>query len=147
MAAIRTAEITWNGSLAEGSGTIDYVTSGAYTRLPVTWASRTEAADGRTSPEELLASAHAACFAMSFSGRLGRNGTPPASLRVTATVTFDKTEPGWRVMSSALTVRGVVPGLDAPTFVELAELAKDACPISQALKGNVELSVTATLEG
>ncbi len=147
MAAIRTAEVNWNGSLAEGKGTIDYVTSGAFTRLPVTWASRTEAADGRTSPEELVASAHASCFAMSFSGKLGRNGTPPASLKVKATVTFDKAESGWKVVSSALAVRGNVPGLDAATFAELAEAAKEGCPISQALKGNVALSVEATLEG
>lgn len=147
MAAIRTAEVTWNGALADGSGMIDYVTSGAFTRLPVTWASRTETADGRTSPEELVASAHAACYAMSLSGRLGRNGTPPTSLKVTATVTFDKAESGWKVMSSALTVRGTVPGIDPADFARLAEAAKDGCPISQALKGNVELSVEATLEG
>ena len=147
MAAIRTAEVTWTGSLAEGQGSIDYVTSGAFTRLPVTWASRTEAADGRTSPEELLASAHASCYSMSLSGKLGRNGTPPASLKVTATVTFDKGETGWGVVSSALAVRGNVPGIDAATFAELAEAAKDGCPISQALKGNVALSVEATLEG
>jgi osmotically inducible protein OsmC len=84
---------------------------------------------------------------MSFSGRLGRNGTPPTSLRVSATVTFDKSDTGWRVVSSALTVRGVVPGLDGETFVALAEAAKDGCPISQALKGNVALSVDAVLEG
>ncbi len=146
MAAIRTAEVTWTGSLAEGKGSIDYVTSGAFTRLPVTWASRTEAADGRTSPEELLASAHAACYAMAFSGGLGRNGTPPASLNVSAVVTFDKVESGWKVVSSALKVRGKVPGLDAATFVKLAEAAKEGCPISGALKGNVALSVEATLE-
>lgn len=147
MAAIRTAEVSWNGSLAEGKGTIDYVTSGSFTRLPVTWASRTEAADGRTSPEELLASAHASCYAMAFSGKLGRNGTPPAALKVIATVTFDKGESGWGVVSSALTVRGNVPGIDPATFAELAEAAKDGCPISQALKGNVALSVEAKLEG
>jgi len=147
MAATRTAEVTWNGSLAEGEGSIDYVTSGAFTRLPVTWASRTEAADGRTSPEELLASAHASCYAMSLSGRLGRNGTPPASLKVSAAVTFDKVESGWKVVSSALTVRGKVPGIDAAAFAGLAEAAKDGCPISGALKGNVALSVDATLEG
>ncbi len=147
MAAIRTAEVSWSGSLAEGNGSIDYVTSGAFTRLPVTWASRTEAPDGRTSPEELVASAHASCYAMAFSGSLGRNGTPPTSLNVKATVTFDKLEVGWRVISSALAVQGVVPGLDAATFAELAEAAKDGCPISQALKGNVALSVEATLEG
>jgi osmotically inducible protein OsmC len=147
MAAIRTAEITWNGALLDGSGTIDYVTSGAFTRLPVTWASRTEAADGRTSPEELLASAHAACYSMAFSAGLGRNGTPPTKLSVSATVTFDKLEAGWKVTSSALKVRGTVPGIDAARFAELAEAAKDGCPISGALKGNVELSVEATLEG
>jgi osmotically inducible protein OsmC len=147
MAATRTAEVSWSGSLLDGSGTIDYVTSGAFTRLPVTWASRTEQAGGRTSPEELLASAHAACYAMAFSGGLGRNGTPPTALRVTATVTFDKLEAGWKVVSSALTVRGTVPGIDAAEFVHLAEVAKDGCPISGALKGNVELSVDAALEG
>lgn len=147
MAATRTAEVTWNGSLLEGAGTIDNVTSGAFAGLPVTWASRTEAADGRTSPEELVAAAHASCYAMAFSGRLARNGTPPASLKVTATVTFDKLESGWKVASSALTVHGTVPGLDAETFAQLAEAAKDGCPISGALKGNVALSVEATLAG
>ena len=147
MAATRTADVTWKGSLADGEGSIDHVTSGSFARLPVTWASRTEAPDGRTSPEELVASAHASCYAMAFSGRLGRNGTPPASLKVTATVTFDKAESGWKVVSSALTVRGNVPGLDRATFAQLAEAARDGCPISQALKGNVALSVEATLEG
>jgi len=104
-------------------------------------------ADGRTSPEELLASAHAACYSMAFSAGLGRNGTPPTELKVTATVTFDKVEAGWKVVSSALTVRGTVPGIDAATFTRLAEAAKDGCPISGALKGNVELSVEASLEG
>lgn len=146
MAATRTAEVTWNGSLLEGAGTVDQVSSGAFARLPVTWASRTEAADGRTSPEELLAAAHAACYAMAFSAGLGRNGTPPERLRVSAAVTFDKVEAGWKVVSSALTVRGAVPGLDAAKFGELAEAAKDGCPISGALKGNVALSVEATLE-
>ncbi len=147
MAATRTADVTWKGSLADGEGSIDHVTSGSFARLPVTWASRTEAPDGRTSPEELVASAHASCYAMAFSGSLGRNGTPPASLEVTATVTFDKVESGWKVVSSALTVRGNVPGLDGATFAQLAEAARDGCPISQALKGNVALSVEATLEG
>ena len=147
MAATRTADVTWKGSLADGEGSIDHVTSGSFARLPVTWASRTEAPDGRTSPEELVASAHASCYAMAFSGSLGRNGTPPASLEVTATVTFDKVESGWKVGAAALTVRGNVPGLDGATFAQLAEAARDGCPISQALKGNVALSVEATLEG
>lgn len=147
MAALRHAEVTWKGDLIGGAGTIDYVSSGAFSRMPVTWASRTEAHDGRTSPEELIASAHAACYAMAFSGGLGRNGTPPTALKVTATVTFDKLEAGWKVVSSALTVRGTVPGIDAAEFARLADVAKDGCPVSGALKGNVELSVEATLEG
>ncbi len=146
MAAVRRAEATWTGSLAEGSGMIDSVTSGSISRLSVTWASRTEAADGRTSPEELVAAAHASCYAMSFSGRLTRNRTPPTSLTVGATVTFDRVEAGWKVVSSALTVRGVVPGIDAATFTTLAEAARDGCPISAMMHGNVALSVDATLE-
>jgi osmotically inducible protein OsmC len=147
MAATRRAEASWTGSLAEGSGMINYVTSGAITRLPVTWASRIEAADGRTSPEELVAAAHAACYSMAFSGGLSRNGTPPTSLTVSAAVTFDKVGAGWRVVSSALTVRGVVPGIDVATFTSLAEAARDGCPVSVMMHGNVELSVEATLEG
>jgi len=146
MAAIRRAEVTWAGDLLSGAGTITSTSSGAFSDLPVTWASRTEAHDGRTSPEELVAAAHASCFAMAFSGRLARNGTPPERLAVGATVTFDKTDAGWRVVSSALTVRGRVPGLGAAAFAELAEAAKDGCPISQALEGNVILSVEPTLE-
>ena len=147
MAAVRRAEATWTGSLAEGSGMINNVTSGSITQLPVTWASRTEAADGRTSPEELVAAAHASCFSMAFSAGLTGNGTPPTSLKVGAAVTFDKVEAGWKVVSSALTVRGVVPGIDAATFTTLAEAARDGCPISWMMHGNVALSVDATLEG
>ena len=147
MAAIRRAEASWTGSLTEGSGMINYVTSGSITRLPVTWASRTEAPDGRTSPEELVAAAHASCYAMAFSGGLARNGTPPTSLTVGAAVTFDKVEAGWKVVSSALTVHGLVPGIDAATFTSLAEAARDGCPISGMMHGNVEVSVNATLDG
>lgn len=146
MAEVRFAEVSWSGDLVSGSGSIDYVSSGAITRQPVTWASRTEAHNGKTSPEELLAAAHAACFSMAFSSRLAKAGTPPTRLAVTAHVTFDKGEAGWGVKSSAITVRGVVPGATEASFRELAESAKDGCPISQALKGNVELSVDATLE-
>ncbi len=147
MAAIRRADVTWSGSLAEGAGIIDTVTSGAFAGLPVTWASRTQAADGRTSPEELIAAAHASCYSMAFSSGLAKNGTPPTRLSVSATVTFDQVDGGWKVASSALTVNGVVPGIDAARFAELAEAAKDGCPVSGALKGNVALSVVATLEG
>jgi osmotically inducible protein OsmC len=146
MATTRRADATWQGDLLSGTGTVTATSSAAFGPLPVTWASRTETADGRTSPEELLAAAHASCFQMSFSGRLARNGTPAEKLTVSATVTFDKTDAGWKVAASALTVRGRVPGINAATFAELAAGAKDGCPISGALKGNVELSVEATLE-
>jgi osmotically inducible protein OsmC len=146
MPAIRRADVIWSGSLQTGSGIVSASSSAAFTDLPVTWASRTETADGRTSPEELVAAAHASCFAMAFSGALARAGTPPDRLTVSAEVTFDKVEAGWRVVSSALTVVGVVPGMFAPDFRVAAEAAKDGCPISQALKGNVALSVDASLE-
>ena len=145
MAITRFAEATWNGDLLTGSGTINYVSSGSFTRLPVTWASRTEEHNGRTSPEELIASAHAACFSMAFSGGLARNSTPATRLDVKAVVTFAKTDAGWKITRSDLTVRGAVPGLDEAKFVELANAAKDGCPVSGALKGNVELSVDAAL--
>ena len=146
MSAIRRAEVQWSGDLTSGNGTVSAMSSGAFESLPVTWAARTESSDGKTSPEELVAAAHAACFAMAFSGGLGRAGTPPERLDVSADVTFDKVDDGWRVVSSALTVRGVVPGMSAEDFTTAAEAAKDGCPISQALQGNVELSVEATLE-
>ena len=147
MSAIRRAEVLWSGDLASGSGTVSAKSSGAFESLPVSWAARTESSDGKTSPEELVAAAHSSCFAMAFSGALARAGTPPQRLDVSAEVTFDKVDAGWRVVSSALTVRGVVPGMTAEDFTAAAEAAKDGCPISQALKGNVDLSVDATLEG
>ena len=146
MAAIRTANAVWQGDLMSGSGVVSASTSGAFSELPVTWASRTESADGRTSPEELIASAHASCFCMALSHGLGEAGTPPQKLEVSATVAFEPVEGGFKVASSRLTVRGSVSGIDAAGFSQAAEAAKDGCPISQALKGNVELSVEATLE-
>ncbi len=145
MGITSTADVTWSGSLIEGSGSIDYVGSGAFSRMPITWAARTEDHNGKTSPEELIAAAHAACFSMAFSSRLAKNGTPAAKLSVKATVTFDKGDAGWGIASSAITVRGEVPGIDQAKFIELAEDAKQGCPVSQALKGNVALSVEATL--
>jgi lipoyl-dependent peroxiredoxin len=146
MAAIRRAEATWSGALTTGFGTVSAVSSGAFAELPVSWAARTESSDGKTSPEELLAAAHAACFSMALSGALGRAGTPPERLDVSAEVTFDKLDAGWRVVSSALTVRGLVPGATEEAFRAAAEGARDGCPISVALAGNVALSVEATLE-
>lgn len=146
MAAVRSAAVTWNGDLTSGTGTVSANSSGTFSDLPVSWASRTEEPDGRTSPEELLAAAHASCFAMALSGALARAGTPPEELHVSAQVTFDKVDDGWKVVSSALQVLGRVPGATSDGFREAAEGARDGCPISGALRGNVELSVDATLE-
>jgi osmotically inducible protein OsmC len=136
--------VTWSGDLLAGSGTIESVGSGAFGLLPVSWKARTEEPGGNTSPEELLAAAHAACFSMALSGALARQGNPPEALSTSATVTF---VPGEGVTKSVLDVEGTVPGLDEAGFREAAEGAKENCPISQALKGNVELSVTARLTG
>lgn len=143
MATTRRAEVTWSGDLLHGAGTITRVGSGSFGPLDVTWASRSEAPDGRTSPEELIAAAHASCYSMALSHGLAGDGHAPERLDVTATVTF---VPGTGVTQSALTVVGKVPGLDAAAFEAAASAAKDGCPVSKALAGNVELSVEARLE-
>lgn len=143
--ASRRAEAVWQGTLARGSGEVTLATSEAAGPLPVTWASRTERSNGKTSPEELVAAAHASCFNMALSGILGDRGTPPDKLETSATVTFTEVEGGWKVGSSSITVKGSVPGIDEDAFRQAAEAAKDGCPISGALKGNVDLSVEATL--
>jgi lipoyl-dependent peroxiredoxin len=146
MAAVRTATVTWQGPLDSGEGTVTAGSSGLFTDLPVSWGSRTEQPAGRTSPEELLAAAHAACFAMAFSADLGRAGYTPDELHVEAEVTFDKLEAGWTVTRSALTVLGHVPGILPEEFDRFAEGTRDGCPISRALAGNVAMTVEATLE-
>jgi len=128
-----------------GSGMVTAGSSGLFKDVPVSWSARTEAPGGKSSPEELLAAAHATCFSMALSAGLARAGTPPKRLEVSAKVTFDKVGDNWTVVSSALDVRGEVPGADAEKFKQAAEGAKDNCPISRALKGNVKLSVTSTL--
>jgi lipoyl-dependent peroxiredoxin len=143
MATERRAEVTWRGSLMEGEGTIDRVTSGAFAPLEVTWASRAEEPGGLTSPEELIAAAHASCFAMALSHGLAGAGTPPDQLSTSATVTF---VPGTGITAVALTVAGRVPGIDDAAFREAAETAKDGCPVSTALAGVPEISVDARLE-
>jgi len=142
MAAERTAHVTWTSSLMEGQGTIERVGSGAFGPLDVTWASRAEKSDGRTSPEELIAAAHAACFSMAFSGGLAKAGTPPERLETSATVTF---VPGTGITKSALTVRGSVPGMDEEAFRAAAETAKESCPVSKALAGVSEMTLDASL--
>src|SRR5689334_8182710 len=145
MAEVRNAQVTWTGDLLTGGGTIDYVSSGVFSRMPVSWAARTGPHNGKTSPEELLAAAHASCFSMAFSARLGKNGTPPADLNVRAEVTFDQVDGGWKVTTSKLTVRALVPGIDDEAFQRIAADARDNCPISKALAGNVQLEVDAQL--
>ncbi len=126
--APRRAEAVWQGSLGQGAGEVSLATSGAAGPLPVTWASRTARSEGKTSPEELVAAAHAACYCMALSGILGEQGHAPEKLEVSATVTFAEIEGGWKVGTSELTVKGTVPGMDEASFKEAAEMAKDGCP-------------------
>ena len=142
MAAQSTASTTWEGDLAHGTGTTT-PQSGAFQPVEVTWASRTSRSQGKTSPEELLAAAHASCYCMALSHELAESGTPPGRLEATATVDFD---PGEGVRSSRITVTGNVDGIDQARFEEAANAAGEGCPISGALKGNVDISVDATLE-
>jgi lipoyl-dependent peroxiredoxin len=138
----RIAEVTWQGDLTGGKGTIERVGSGAFGPLPITWKARAEEPGGQTSPEELIAAGHAACFSMALSNVLAKAGTPPEHLSATARVTF---VPGTGITHSALDVEGVVPELDEAGFLNAAEEAKESCPVSQAIEGNVEVSVTARL--
>jgi osmotically inducible protein OsmC len=142
MAAERTAEVTWRGDLTSGAGTIDQVGSGAFGPLDVTWTSRTEEPNGKTSPEELIAAAHASCFSMAFSNILAKAGTPPEQLKTSATVTF---QPGEGITKVALTVEGRVPGIDAAAFEEAAQGAKANCPVSKALASVPEITLSASL--
>jgi len=145
VATERRAEVTWRGSLLEGSGEIGSTTSGAFGGLGVTWKARSEdETGGLTSPEELIAAAHAACFSMALSAGLARAGTPAEELHTSATVTF---QPGEGITRGALTVRGTVPGLDADGFRDAAEDAKRNCPVSQALSGIPDVSLDAELAG
>ena len=139
--AERSASVTWQGDLMSGSGEIDEVPSGAFGPLQVTWSSRAEESEGRTSPEELLAAAHATCFAMALSHGLAQAGHAPERLQTSATVTF---VPGTGVTKSALTVVGSVPGISEDDFNAAAEDAKENCPISKAL--GVEKTLEARLQ-
>ena len=131
MAATRSAHTVWEGSLFKGSGVVAFDSSGAIEAQPVTWASRSQDANGKTSPEELIAAAHSSCFSMAFSHALAGAGTPPTKLITSADVTF---QPGEGITGIHLTVEGTVPGLDEEGFVAAAEQAKVNCPVSQALK-------------
>jgi lipoyl-dependent peroxiredoxin len=129
-----------------GSGQLEFVSSGLGT-YPVTWASRVERPDGRTSPEELLAASHASCFAMALNATLSVGRREPQRLDVTTTISLDpKDGGGLRISSSELTATGVVPGLDQAGFQEAADQAEQACPISNSLRNSVQITVKATLE-
>lgn len=141
----KTATAKWNGNLMEGSGTFS-TGSSVITDSAVSWASRTNEAKGQTSPEELIAAAHAACYAMAFSHYLTSNHTAPESLDVTAKVGFGPNpEGGMKVTHSHLTVVGKVSGMDAATFSSAAVEAEKGCPVSGALRGNIEITVDASL--
>jgi lipoyl-dependent peroxiredoxin len=142
MAGEKTAKVTWQGDLPTGRGTIERVGSGAFGPLDVSWPVRIGEEEGLTSPEELIAAAHASCFSMALSNVLAKGGNSPERLEVAATVTF---VPGTGITTSALDVTGTVPGLDEAAFRTAADDAKDNCPVSKALRGNVELSVSARL--
>jgi lipoyl-dependent peroxiredoxin len=143
--AERRADVDWAGNLLEGSGHLELASSGSAS-LPVTWASRVESPEGRTSPEELLAGAHASCYAMAFAHSLAQAGTPPERLHVTAVVSLNPKEGGGvQVTDSALEVTGTVPGLDQAAFQTAAEEGEKGCPISNAIRGNVAITVKATL--
>lgn len=144
MATDKHARVTWRGDLPTGAGTIESVDSGAFGPLPVSWPARTGEEGGKTSPEELIAAAHAACYSMALSHNLTGRGSPPEALEVSATVTF---VPGTGITKSVLEVVGNVPGIEEAAFREAAEQTKDTCPVSKALQGNVEMSVTARLSG
>lgn len=145
--AERRAEVVWEGDLMSGSGTIVSTGSGAFGGLGITWKARTEDSDGLTSPEELIAAAHAACFSMALSHGLAQAGTPADRLETSAVCTFGPVEGGFAITRMALTVTGRVPGMSEDAFEQAAAAAKDGCPVSGALAGNVEMTVSASLEG
>jgi osmotically inducible protein OsmC len=141
VATTRSAHTVWEGDLLEGNGVVTFDSSGAIGEQPVTWASRAQDANGKTSPEELIAAAHSSCFSMAFSNMLAKAGTPPTRLVTSADVTF---QPGEGITGIHLTVEGTVPGIDGDTFASVAEEAKTGCPVSQALKA-VPITLSAKL--
>jgi len=144
MTAESRAHARWHGDLMTGAGTIDRVGSGTFGPLDVTWAARTGEETGKTSPEELIAAAHAACYSMALSNILAKQGMPPTDLSTSVTVTF---VPGTGITTSRIEVEGRVPGIEEGAFNGAADEAKDGCPVSGALHGNVEISVVARLVG
>jgi osmotically inducible protein OsmC len=143
MATEKTARVVWEGDLMSGSGRVS-TGSGVLSDESVTWSARAEDVEG-VSPEELIAAAHATCVSMALSHALAEQGHAPARLETQATTTFDRTEDGFRLTTIKLAIEGEVEGIDGVVFLETAEAARDNCPVSKALEGNVEISVEATL--
>jgi lipoyl-dependent peroxiredoxin len=144
--AERRAQVIWEGNLIQGHGTIVSTSSGVLANSPVTWASRTEQPDGKTSPEELIAAAHAECYAMGLAHGLATSGTPVTRLEVDAVCTLELSASGPKIQSMDLRVRGNVPGIDAAAFEQAAQAAEKSCPVSNALRNNVAIQVHAQLE-
>jgi osmotically inducible protein OsmC len=144
MNMISTATAHWEGNLVSGAGTAS-LGSEATKPLPVSWKARTEDHAGLTSPEELMAAAHASCFSMSLASRLAKAGTPPTSVDTQAVADFEKLEGGWQLTTMTLTTRVIAPGSTSEAFAALAEDAKHNCPVSKALKGNVKITLDAAL--
>lgn len=143
MAATRRATATWQGDLRSGRGRVSGVSSGSFSDLGLTWKGRAEEAGDGTSPEELLAAAHAGCFSMALAAGLASKGNAPSSLEVKCTVTFDPT--ALRITRSVLEVTGDVPGIEQAAFRQAAEAAKEGCPVSRALAGDVAVELKASL--
>ncbi len=144
--AQRRAQVTWEGDLIKGRGTIGNSSSGALDNMPVTWASRTERPDGKTSPEELIAAAHAECYVMGLANNLATAGTPAQNLVVDAVCTLVIDANGPKITSVDLNIHGTVPGVDAATFVKVAKDTDAGCPVSNALRNNVQINVNAQLD-
>lgn len=147
MAQLRSATAHWSGDLDDGGGAVSAVSSGVIAEAPITWRARTEEAGGMTSPEELLAAAHAACYSMAVSNELSKAGYPPERVEVSVGIEADKATGGWTVLTSRISLRARVPGIDEETFHQKAEAAKGGCPISRVMAGNVDIELQATLLG
>lgn len=142
---VREANVVWEGTTARGAGVVSAVSSGAFD-LPITVASRVADPEGKTSPEELLAAAHASCFVTSLGGELARAGTPPEHLEVHCTILMDEVSGvGHRIVSSTITATGTAPGADAASFAQAAETADAGCPFSALIKGTATVVIEATL--
>lgn len=142
----RTAEVQWEGDLVHGKGDLALKSSEAAGPLPITWASRIERPDGKTSPEELLAAAHAGCYAMALSHTLAQRGKPPERVEVRATCALEQVGEGYKVTTVELRARAIVPGMKDSEFHEAARAADQACPVSNAIRGNVDIRLDAELE-